>query len=387
MKSLIEKRNRLISEMTGMLDKAEQEERAFSTEEEELYTQKMTELENLEKVIKHKEELRAKTITKKTDPASNEAGGEEEERAVAQAEERAFESFLRTGEIPEERAEGATNMTMGANGAVIPLTIAKRIIRKFEEICPIYQNATKFHFKGNVDFPVINEDSDTVVMDYAEEFAEVESHVMIIDKVRLGGYLASALAVVSKSLINNSEIDIVSIVITQMAIAHKRFTEKELLHGTEGKMTGAFSTENKITTASQTALTSDDLIRLQGKVKSPFQPKAVWYMSENTRDAIRMLKDADGKYLLEWDFKEFSGGRLLGKPVVLSEQIDDIGAGKDVILYGDLSGLYVNLREAMEILILKEKYATQHAIGINTWVEMDSKIVEPQKFGKLTMAG
>jgi HK97 family phage major capsid protein len=379
MKKLLERKNQLISEMSAMLNKAETETRAFTDEEESTYSEKLKQLDGVEKLIKRKEEMRAKEIEKPEEKK------EEKGETVEQAEERAFAEFCRTGRIPEERAE-AGNMTMKANGAVIPTTIAQRVLRKFEEICPIYEKATKFHFKGNVDFPVIDESSDTVYMDYATEFKDVDSHVMAIDTVSLGGHLASALALVSKSLINNAEIDIVSVVVTQMALAHKRFFEQQLLHGSDGKMVGAFSTTNKITAAAQSVISADELIDLQGMVPSAYQSNAAWYMSEKTRDAIRKLKDADGRYLLEWDFKEFSGGRLLGKPVYLSEKIDDMAAGKDVILYGDLSGLYVNLREEPTLDVIKEKYATMHAVGFNEWLEADSKIAEPQKFAKLSMA-
>lgn len=390
MKKLLERRNQLVREMSEMLDKAEKEERAFTEEEESSYSEKMKNCEEIDALIKKKEELRAKQLGQ---PDEGDEGNEGEETAE-QAEERAFENYCRTGvaggETGEVRAEGdPTNMTVGANGAVIPKTIMKRIVRKVEEICPIYEKATKFSIKGEVDFPVIDEDSDTVKMEYADEFdAENEkSHVPVIKKVRLSGYLAHALALVSKSLIKNADVDIVSIVVTQIAIALKRFFEKELLKGTAGKMTGASSTGNVVTATSQTAITPDELIDLQGMIKTAYQGEAAWYMSEKTRDAIRKLKDADGRYLLEWDFKEYSGGRLLGKPVYLSENIDDIAAGKDVILYGDASGLYMNVSEAFELDVLKEKYSHLHAVGFEAWVSADSKIVEVQKLAKLKMAG
>ena len=35
--------------------------------------------------------------------------------------------------------------------------------------------------------------------------------------------------------------------------------------------------------------------------------------------------------------------------------------------------------------VLREKYATQHAIGINAWVEFDAKVENAQKISKITM--
>jgi len=55
------------------------------------------------------------------------------------------------------------------------------------------------------------------------------------------------------------------------------------------------------------------------------------------------------------------------------------------IAFGDFSGLYVKFTEQLELQVLREKYATQHALGVVGWIEVDSKIVEPQKIAILKM--
>lgn len=62
-------------------------------------------------------------------------------------------------------------------------------------------------------------------------------------------------------------------------------------------------------------------------------------------------------------------------------------AGKTVIFYGDMSGLAIRITENMELQILREKYATQHAIGVVGWMELDSKVENAQKLSKLVMKG
>jgi hypothetical protein len=55
-------------------------------------------------------------------------------------------------------------------------------------------------------------------------------------------------------------------------------------------------------------------------------------------------------------------------------------------LYGDLSGLAVNFREDISIQVLQEKYATQHAVGIVSWFEFDSDVIDHQKLATLVMS-
>ncbi|MEF2755352.1 MAG: phage major capsid protein, partial [Agathobaculum butyriciproducens] len=77
--------------------------------------------------------------------------------------------------------------------------------------------------------------------------------------------------------------------------------------------------------------------------------------------------------------------RLLGKPVYLSDNMPKLAAGASAVLYGDYSGLSVNLREDISIQVLREKYATQHAIGVVAWFEFDSKVTDSQKLAVLNM--
>lgn len=387
-KRLHEERARIISEMEKMLGKAEEEKRAlFNEEEDKRYADLIIQLEGVKQQIERaqnleEEQKQAKAVSKSGTTAQTQSQNDTQ----AEQEERAFEQYLRSASSGELRADPTfMGVSTNNNGNVIPTTIVNRIIREFEDICPIYANATKFHFTGEVEFPVVDESNDTIKMGYVEEFEELTSHVFGLGTEKLSGYLAGALAIVSISLINNASINITSVVITQFAIEMKRFYERELLHGTEDKMTGAFSTKNKHTTDVSTEITIDDIVKLMGKVKGKLQSKAEFYMNEDTLTYLRLLKDNMGRPLIQPDVRLGFGEVLFGKHVNTSDAIAPIGAGKDVILFGDASGLYVNIRENSTVTVLREKYLTRHAIGFCMWAEADSKIVEKQKLAKLTM--
>ena len=64
----------------------------------------------------------------------------------------------------------------------------------------------------------------------------------------------------------------------------------------------------------------------------------------------------------------------------------EIGAGADVIVFGDYSGLALKQRDdALEMQVLRERFATQHATGITAWIEFDAKVENAQKIAKMTM--
>lgn len=170
-----------------------------------------------------------------------------------------------------------------------------------------------------------------------------------------------------------------------MSKAIAEFIEKELLIGTSGKAQGALSTTNIVTAASAIAITADELISTQASIKQAYQTNACWIMHPDTFTAFRKLKDGNNRYLLQDDFTSEFPYRLLGKPVFVSDNMPKMEAGKKAVLYGDMTGLSVNMRENVEIQVLLEKYATQHAVGIVSWFEFDAKVTDNQKLVTVSM--
>ena len=389
LKALTEKKAEKQNEMEKLLNNVKAEERAFTEEESELFRKLESEIglinETMSAITKGRELTKEPDEEKKEEDKKEEEEMKEYEKRELQ-EEKAFEQFIR-GVILEERAD--VNLTKGDNGAVVPTSIAKKIIKKVYDISPILEKSTRYNVKGNLEIPYYSEDSSAKVnMAYATEFTSLESNVGSFANIELTGYLAGALAKISKSLVNNSDFDIVNEVINIMAESIALFVEGELLNGTDGKVSGlAGGVTQTITTAVGTAITADEIIKTKRKVKQRFQKNAIWIMSPETLTAISLLKDSNDRYLLQDDLTHDFGYTLLGKPVYESDNMAEIGAGNTVIYYGDMSGLATKFAEELELEILREKYADQHAVGVVAWMEFDGKVEDAQKISKLVCKG
>lgn len=376
LKSLMEQRADLVQQMKDLTTTAETEKRAFSPEEDQEFEDLDAKVKALDSTIKKMERARDLKLNVNS-PEKHEELKQEE------MEERAFAAYIR-GERLQERAD--VNMTMGDNGAIIPSSIAQKIIKKVTDICPIYQLATRYNIGGTLSIPYYDEDTKTIQMAYATEFQELESTSGKFGSIELKGFLAGALSKVSKSLVNNNQFDIVSFVITAMAEAISKWIEEELLHGTTDKVAGLSTVKQIITAASDSVVTSDELIDLQEAIPDVYQAGAIWIMNKTTRTSIRKMKDKDGNYILNKDATARWGYTLFGKDVYTSSSMSNMEAGNTAIYYGDMSGLAVKLSEDVSIEVLREKFATQHAIGVVGWIEIDSKVENAQKIAKLTMA-
>ena len=381
LKALAEQRAALLAEMEAISETAKAETRAYSEEELSRAEELAAEIRAIDATYKAEEARAVLAASPKAVPVD----GDITPTDKTEAEERAFAQY-----IVDAKAEfRAGELTMSANGAVIPTSIVNKIISKVKEISPLYAMATKYNIGGTITIPYYDESSSAITMAYAEEFKELESHVGQFKSIELKGYLAAAMVLLSKSLINNSQFDVLGYIIDKMAEAVAKWIENELFHGTPNKITGlsTISADMTVTSASQTAITADEVMDVQDKVIDAFQGPAIWVMNRMTRSMLRKLKDSDGNYLLNKDVTSKWGYTLFGKDVYTSDNVDLVGAGKAVIYYGDFSGLAVKISEDPSIEVYREKFGTQHAIGVDVWVEMDAKIENAQKIACLKMAG
>ena len=371
-KELIEKRNDLQAKMEGILNKAKIENREMNDEEIKNFDDTEKEIKNIDATL----ERMAKMNKMENKKVEDKKELTEEEKDIKN-----FATFIRNF---VNGIQNDTNLTKGDNGVVIPKTIARKTIDKVIEISPLYASATKYNAKGTLAVPKYDDTTDDVTVAYATEFDELVSHSGKFATVELTGFLIGALTKISKSLLNNSDFNLTEYVINKMAEKFKLFYEGEMINGTSTKISGIVgsydSTNMKVVLLNKSSVTADELIDIQETVPDAFQANAYWIMNRDTRKKIRKLKDSDGNYILNRAFNEKWDYELLGKPVYCSEKVEKLGtATKPVIFYGDFSGLAVKETEEMEIQVLVEKFATQHAIGVCGYSELDAKVENTQK--------
>lgn len=375
LKALIEQRNAKLDEMKSMTAKAVEETRAMTDEEDAAFKALEAEIRDLDSVIERAKAVEGMGMAPVEEPAAAGEAEAEERDGLDMAEVRSLAAYIRD--------ERAGELSKTDNGAIVPKTIAAAIIKKVRDISPIYSMATHYNVKGTLAIPYYDETSGAVTVAWADEFVDLESKSGKFATIDLTGYLAGALTKVSRSLLNSQDFDLVSFVIDDMAEKIAQFLEKTIIEG--DKVNGLKGVTAKVTAASQTAITADELIQLQDTVKDVYQGGCIWVMNPATRTALRQLKDGNGRYLLQDDVTAAFGHTLLGKPVYVSDAMPAMAASKAAVYYGDFSGLAVKSVEEPNIQVLHEKYATQHAIGIVGWLEFDAAVQDAQRLAKLEM--
>ena len=393
-KERIEKQNDLITRAETVLNTAKSENRELTDDEAQELKTIRDDVNKIRDLIALEDDVLKMTEKEEKQDEHKEERAVAEENKVNETEiqeRNAFENYIRGIAVHERSGELAPTVDGNGygGGVLIPTTIVQYIIRKVYDICPILDRSQKFNVKGKLEVPYYPADSDKITVAYQSEFSPLTSTVGKFATVELSGYLAGCLTKISRSLINNLQFDIVGFIVDEMAQAIKRFIEHELLIGTTSptaKVLGLSTLTNGITAQSANAITADEIVKLRDKVKDEFQANACWIMSPNTRTALRLLKDQMGRYMLQDDISLPFGVSLLGKPVFVSDNMPDIATGNDVIYYGDMRGLATKFNEEINIEVLRERFADEHAVGVVGWFEFDAKVVDEQQIAKLTMA-
>lgn len=323
-------------------------------------------IKDLKKELEVEEALNEKEVKE----IENKLGGDVinmKKTELLNKEEKLFVDFIRGGI--------ANDMEAGDNGAIIPNSISSQIIAKVEEISPLYARATKFNVGGELTF--VKEDAIPTCA-YMDEMAEGTGTDATFQTVKLGAFIARALTKISRSLINRTDFDLLQYVVEAVVKSIARFLEKELIVGTSSKIDGL----SKVVATEVTAINADAYVDLQMAVPSALQGGCEWLMNTADLKAARKFKTIDGQYLLNADATKEFGWAILGKNVMISDQVP---AG--TIYYGDFSGLYVKLANDVEVSVLKERYAEQYAYGVVGFVELDAKVVEIQKIVAMKKQG
>lgn len=375
-KELQEKRAALVEEMRTITSAAEMRAEKDLTEDEvKTLNEKRAALKGVDTQLAVAEELEAQD--KRAAEQRAKAVGAEDK---AKEELRAFANYLREGRISEETR---TVLTTDNAAVMIPKEISQQIILglqgKFELLSKFGLRVTP-HAKTFVE-PILSGDMTlkriTVGSANEEGAASFEGIEIKAYDYRL------PVIPVSLTLLDGSDADIQGAIVALLTEHIARgLTNLALTGGTASDGVSALVPKVVTTTAgSATAITYSDLVDLLAKVKAPHSSQGVasWVMNSATRAALMKVLDQNGRPIFIESAREGEPDRILGRPVVIDDNMPDIGAGKTPILFGDLKKYILRIVQGVKIRVYQEeKFYKDNCIGVQAFVTTDGKLVAKQ---------
>jgi HK97 family phage major capsid protein len=151
--------------------------------------------------------------------------------------------------------------------------------------------------------------------------------------------------------------------------------------------TGFLTTaDNGLNAASATAITMDELIDLKSSVREVYANRGTWMMNRTSASLVRKLKDSNGQYLWTPSTAAGDAETLLGHPLAVNEAMPAATTGLKAFAFGDFSQYRIGDREALQMQILREKYADTGEIGFRFWKRNDGLLLRAEAIKTITMA-
>ena len=341
-KALKEEKNSLVEEKRSLLTSAINETRSLEGVENErlnVLTEKINNL-NLQ-IINAEKELRESSVEENIKKEG------EMKMSKELNEKRAIENFLRNGVVEEEVR--ATN-TSANNTAIQPVYIHNEIVRKLEEVAPVFAKAKQYQATaGELRIPRENA-SNLWEYGFVGEDADVSEHAFSFDTISLKQVRVGASVKVTQHLLNDVEIDIVGYVVDMLARRLGATLDHHAINGTgvQGEdlqgLAGLTKDAHGINEVSASALDADVLLDAIHSMHPSLLNGAEFYMSRASYNAISKLKDLSGQYILKLERSvapEAPQYRVFGFPVHVTEDV------------ADNKVLFVNIGQACATMVKK----------------------------------
>lgn len=385
--SLRERRANVWEQMKVIADKASDENRALSAEEQGSWDAMTDELDKLDQRIKSAldTQQRAKDADDQfnrlhnqgkgkgngrggqggggTGPGAGQRGGGQggdgddagdELRSWMRGETR--NRFFEVKPDPDKpidwRAVQARALTIGsatAGGDLVPTSFYDRLVQHLIQNSAIMQSgATILNTAGGetIQIPKTTAHSSASLVAEGDTIDESDP---VFGQVPLAAFKYGTLIQISRELLDDSGVDLEGYLAMQAGRALGNAFGAHAVTGDgsakpNGVIHGA-SLGKTGSTGVSGAFSSDDLIDLFFSVIAPYRksPAATWMMADSSIANARKLKDTTGQYIWQPGLQAGVPDTIMGKPVLTEPNMAAITTSAKSVLFGDMSQYFVRM--------------------------------------------
>lgn len=294
-------------------------------------------------------------------------------------------TFTRAMELVDaERRADAFNTTTNS-AAVLPTTTLNEVIAKARTMGGLISNCRNFNIPTNLSVPIGTPSNKAV---WHVEGAAVESESVTTVNVSFAGYeiikIFSISAAAKKMTISAFE----QYMITELTNCVMETIADALVNGTgvgqgTGLLTGiTWDASNSFTFPLAGAPEYTDFTKMMAMLKRGYGAGAKFAMNNATLyNLVYGLMDSQGRPIFITDPKTEGIGYILGRPVVIDDNIAD-----DVIILGNFNYMGYNIPQGIMIEVSRESSFKSGLIDYRAMAIADTKPLVAEAFIKLSRA-
>lgn len=308
-------------------------------------------------------------------------------------ERKAFVSYLRRGieRISPDEVKALTVSTDANGGYLAPEEFGSELIKLLNEYSPIRSYARVVSISApEIKYP--RRVTGTAATWVAETEDRTESG-MTFEQVTLTPFELATFTDVSNQLLEDNAYGLEGELLADYAESFGKTEGVAFIKGTgtgqpKGIMTATGIKEVKTGVAASFPTTNpaDVIIGMYHQIATSHAQNGAWLMNRNTLSVIRQWKDSTGRYLVLDPITAGGVMTLLGRPIVEMPDMDDIGAGKTPILFGDLSGYRIIDRVGLSTLRDPYTLAGKGQVRFHARKRVGADVTHPDRFVKLKVA-
>lgn len=285
----------------------------------------------------------------------------------------------------EKRADSFSTTTNSA--AVLPTQTLNEIISKARKMGGLISNCRSFNIPTNISVPI---GTPSTKANWHTEGTTVNSENPAdnIAQVSFAGYEIIKIFSISAASKKMSISAFESYIIQELTNCVMECIADSLVNGTgsqqgTGVLTGiTWNSTNSFTYAKSGNVAYKDLTKMMSKLKRGYSAGAKWAMSNATLyNSIYSLVDGNGRPIFIADPKNENIGYILGKPVIIDDNIAD-----DVILLGNFNYMGYNIPQGIIVETSRESSFKSGLIDYRAMAIADTKPLVDEAFIKLSRA-
>jgi HK97 family phage major capsid protein len=246
-----------------------------------------------------------------------------------------------------------------AGGFIAPPEFAAEIVKNIVQFSPIRQYARV----QTISAPEVRIPTRTGAMTAAwvGEVANRSGTEPAYGQIPITPHEVACYVDVSNALLEDAQVDMANELAIDGAEEFGRIEGEAFVKGDgTGKPKGILVDTTVTGLASGTAATlgtapENTLVAMFYKLPAFYRANAAWGMNSNTMQAIRLLKDSTGRFLWQEGLAAGQPGTLLGRPVIELPDMDDVGANKFPIVFGDMGQAY-RIIDRVNLSVLRDPY-------------------------------
>lgn len=359
-------------QMKALADKASEENRAFSAEEQGQWDVMSEELDKLDARIKSA--LDTEQRNKDADDAFNRLhGGKAKDGgandggqrggAPVQGDDAELRSWMRgegRSRFFDVRPKGRVDwvglqqraLTVGtatAGGDTVPTTFYDRLIVHLIQNSAIMQSgATILNTDGGeaIQVPKTTAHSTASIVTEGGTIGESDP---AFGQVELSSYKYGCLIQISRELLDDAGVDLEGYLAMQAGRALGNAFGAHAITGSGTSQPRGVVTDATVGVTGGTGLTgaftSDDIIDLFFSVIAPYRnsPACRWMMADSSIANVRKLKDTTGQYIWQPGIQAGVPDTILGKAVLTEPNVAAVALNAKSAIFGDMSQYFVRL--------------------------------------------